>query len=194
MLRKKKQKQQTRSTAGNSNHEPMVQDTLSKLAERSIWEQERRQHEALASGSASGSNNNIAVKREPSIFDHDLSLQFQVRRTDAQMENLVVKQEPSIVDHDVALQRHDQVRRTADTQVEIFFRARGYGNPIVLGNLKRAEFTKYELKSMKGLNHALVADRFRLILPAECQGAAQIESLAFAVAYASEEDWMALDA
>ena len=138
----------------------------------------------------------VDVKREPSDFEYNLANQVMHTRSntrgDTPMES--VKQEPGLDDHILLAPTQATTVDRQDTQLLDFFRARCYNNPVVLESLITAGLTKYELRSMKGLSRQLIVDRFRLVLPPECQGPAQIESLAFAVAYASEEDWAALNA
>ena len=239
----------------NANQEQGAsEDILAKLAERSSWEQRRRQQES-SSGSWSNSPR-VRARREPSIFDHNLGNHSANSRSDSRMDILVenanqeryvqqpgmhqrgrnassvsapahvdvkrepsdfeynlanqilntesntrmdtpmesVKQEPGLDDHILLAPSQATTVDRQDTQLLDFFRARCYNNPVVLETLIKAGLTKYELRSMKGLSRQLIVDRFRLVLPPECQGPAQIESLAFAVAYASEEDWEALNA
>ncbi|PPQ78931.1 hypothetical protein CVT25_002407 [Psilocybe cyanescens] len=77
--------------------------------------------------------------------------------------------------------------------VHTFLLKRNYGNPVVLASLKESGFTKYELRSMEGLDLPVLITRFTSLLSDDCRKPAQLESLAFAVFSASSAEWAMLN-
>ena len=68
-----------------------------------------------------------------------------------------------------------------------------YKNPAVLRKLEEVGFGSHELLTMKGLREGAIARRFRQLIGGTSNSAAQVESLAFAVANATADAWNGLE-
>ncbi|PPQ78930.1 hypothetical protein CVT25_002406 [Psilocybe cyanescens] len=76
--------------------------------------------------------------------------------------------------------------------VRMFLQKKQYGNPLILDSLRETGFSKYELLSMRGLDHNILATRFGSLLSDDRCKAAQLESLSFAICSASSAEWALL--
>jgi len=78
--------------------------------------------------------------------------------------------------------------------IQSFFAAHRYTNPLVMDALKDSGFSKYELLTMKGQKKHEIMERFKTIIPEDCfLRQAQLESLSHVVSSASMESWNKLE-